>query len=1019
MSKKIILGIFVFLLVCSMNVYAENIFDREDRGYGLFGVTLLEQSPPVVPAIALEHRSYARVKLFLSVFPLDLGTGDYRIKHVSVGLAEPNKYVSSITKDWTAPEEDDLDYDNYFALGDDKIVVANVKLNRVGSGKRVIIEEDTAEQICANTTEPGPEIGEAIPDVINVSLRIKVTFSACVTGFDDEGNCPGGYMTWRDFRVEDYQYETQKRIEDCVDSVHRRYANKEDKGGLDDEIARCYESYERREHLITDTVYFDTVVGVDKTNLDHAISPEELRSQICRTIKWRDGLQKWIDGTKKAERVFDTTCLASVLGATISYVLKGNPCDAMDWISLGCDWIFCPSEGCNDVDPMGSIIASTTMCWDFKKPFFGKTLGLNLKEDFPSGPGVIEETIKEGGEEKTYKKTFDQSIISSKDDYSNKFCDYKSEAEKAAAKPKIPHYACITGVRGNLEIIDLVIEQYQECLIKARQGGISVGICDKLRSYYLCDRVLAEVLPWMGERGTQGSIAKIFGKIISAPVNLVTGGQAGKFFEDRKDGARDIMDMSIAKYRHVPFLQLLSGQKQFLREKLCYAFVEGSLFDLEDFKEQFNLLDVEYPDSATVNTERRVWDWYRVKDISEYDIPEEDLKGLLSEVGEEALGTDVSEQNFVPAEWSYDVFFAIYNGEKGIYGEGGHYSVYLTDLTSYVPGKGCGGNIEIARGYIKHGEMVMDNVFKVHRCRANKQCLRFKDKLVCREIGETLSLDSRQYDPLGLGLFSEDDNNNNGVSDNWEARYFGIGKKVSLIGDKDGDGYCNAQEYLAGTDPANKYRHPIGEAECGPALQELAGRVDGVNPVREPEEEEETPPVEEGDDGGEDVAEDESCSLGREISVGINDLRYGGIFPSVDLLREVDLSNLNKDSFVDCFVENPPKVSDDQEEYLTEGYLSELAINLFEAAEGENDDMYNEGVRLGRLLFLGPDNGGLEVWEVQSLLRGMSWCSKEGGEQFAFGAGFIRGYIEEPDPDYAYSNGALIYSSMVLAVDCS
>lgn len=49
------------------------------------------------------------------------------------------------------------------------------------------------------------------------------------------------------------------------------------------------------------------------------------------------------------------------------------------------------------------------------------------------------------------------------------------------------------------------------------------------------------------------------------------------------------------------------------------------------------------------------------------------------------------------------------------------------------------------------------------------------------------------------------DSNTNLIADAWEALYFGAGSTVVADGDADGDGVCNFDEYVAGTDPTNAW----------------------------------------------------------------------------------------------------------------------------------------------------------------------------------------------------------------------
>ena len=1022
MNKKIIIGMFVFLFLAS-SAYAL----EEGSTYGLFNVVVVEQSPEVIPAIALEHNSHARVKLFLSVTNLNFGTIDYRIKDVQVRLAESSPYITSIRNDRLAPEEEDLDYDSYFALKNDTLVVSDVNLKRIQSGKRVVIEDDTAEKICRGEIPQEENFQELIPDSITAPLRVDIIFSACKGKFetvDGRLTCPQGFLGPEDFRYdEEYYTRAERERQECLDNVQdRAIRDNWDVEKVTKEKERCGRASTENPRYISDTVYMNVDIGVDKREISNKIAPAEIENQICKTIDYRENLDNWINETAKAEKFFGGVCLASIFGSAANLLFTGNACNSMDAISLGCDWLFCPSDECiGGIEPTGSIVASTTMCWDFDKGFFGKSLGFTLSDEYVENTQIIGHPDISPNKDNKEFITYNQDLIESSGDYKNSFCEYKP-GDSPDLQP-VPHYACVPGVKGNLEIIDLLMEQYQQCLIKAQQGAVSVSECDNLRDYYLCDRVLNEALPLMYGGGAQGLIGNVFNKVVETPFDLALGDKSEEFYESRTSATKHVIEQSVARYDNVPFIQLIGGQKQFLREQLCSAFIEGDLFDLEDFKEKFNLLDTNYPDSAVVNTERRIWDYYRLDedvDITssstenkyqrfyaefrdedgqiytatelaiefndnelgnleltgeyfereghnpkgknsyiidfndgttqtldsgtynigiDYKVLDRNKKvkswfsgtvenpgissgtglgnvvlvkldnlynydyagkshevyvsyahldsvdvqigeklnigevvGIMGETGATLSGphVDFSAWFFtddlkkiyldprdiryksgnvndnvykdvviandgtplLPAEYSYDVIYMVYNAESsGLGTQNGAFNIFLTDLTN-TRGQSCGNRINIASGNVQEGELIQDNAFVVNNCRADTQCLSFKGNTFCRPINKTLSLDTRQSDPIGLSLISKDDSDNDGISDNWEAKYFGINgveEKGSCAscrgGDPDGDGYCNAEEYLTGTDPQLKASRPVNEPNCQAAIIELDNRA--------------------------------------------------------------------------------------------------------------------------------------------------------------------------------------------------
>jgi hypothetical protein len=61
--------------------------------------------------------------------------------------------------------------------------------------------------------------------------------------------------------------------------------------------------------------------------------------------------------------------------------------------------------------------------------------------------------------------------------------------------------------------------------------------------------------------------------------------------------------------------------------------------------------------------------------------------------------------------------------------------------------------------------------------------------------------DPTKVDIVRLRLLRDDDND--GLPDNWEQKYFGNSTNALPSADPDGDGMSNLQEYIAGTDPTS------------------------------------------------------------------------------------------------------------------------------------------------------------------------------------------------------------------------
>ena len=77
------------------------------------------------------------------------------------------------------------------------------------------------------------------------------------------------------------------------------------------ELETCNERYLNtlRGETLIEEVDLDAIIGVDKTNLDHFLDPEELKDRICSATEFRKDVQKWIHETEKAETFFPTMSL--------------------------------------------------------------------------------------------------------------------------------------------------------------------------------------------------------------------------------------------------------------------------------------------------------------------------------------------------------------------------------------------------------------------------------------------------------------------------------------------------------------------------------------------------------------------------------------------------------------------------------------------------------------------------------------------------------------------------------------
>ncbi|MEM4245266.1 MAG: hypothetical protein QXR60_03630, partial [Candidatus Nanoarchaeia archaeon] len=78
--------------------------------------------------------------------------------------------------------------------------------------------------------------------------------------------------------------------------------------------------------------------------------------------------------------------------------------------------------------------------------------------------------------------------------------------------PTDPVPVCLTGVSAGLKNIRSIFEAYKECLITMKVEGRSVGICDKIRSVYLCQILWQEAIAiFKVKGGLLDVVGKMFG----------------------------------------------------------------------------------------------------------------------------------------------------------------------------------------------------------------------------------------------------------------------------------------------------------------------------------------------------------------------------------------------------------------------------------------------------------------------------------------------------------------------------
>lgn len=231
-----------------------------------------------------------------------------------------------------------------------------------------------------------------------------------------------------------------------------------------------------------------------------------------------------------------------------------------------------------------------------------------------------------------------------------------------AAKENIAIPFCLTGILAGMDNVVTIMKSAKTCLNESLATGKTIGICDQLRSVYLCEYFWRELTP----------ILKV-----GIP-NLMEKGFVGGIFGTRKTGGEymtftDSWNSALNSFNYVT---------SYYGEEIFRAFTIRSMAEAGSMIcKQF--ISIAYPDQANI-----------VDELTEPESPYQ-----LSAFFYETPMTTAT----VPAMSQYKVYYHIYAGRD----EGHYYMIYLrqTGISGYyqtpeiypVPG---------ASGYLARGEYV-------------------------------------------------------------------------------------------------------------------------------------------------------------------------------------------------------------------------------------------------------------------------------------------------------------------------
>ena len=206
--------------------------------------------------------------------------------------------------------------------------------------------------------------------------------------------------------------------------------------------------------------------------------------------------------------------------------------------------------------------------------------------------------------------------------------------------PKEPLPICLTGIHAGLQNIKSLLQGYNECLNTAKVSGESVGICNTIRSVYVCELMWREALAFFNVHGKVMSFIsnKLFGKS--------TGGGEYLSWKSSWGNLQDSVSFFTKDYATSAFSSYTSRSTEELGTEVCKAAIFAKTPGIGEFFSQ--LTEIESPVQFTA--------WF---DELEY-------------TSSPTIGSD-SLQSI------YRVYYHIYAGES----QDVRYSVYLKGPNKY------------------------------------------------------------------------------------------------------------------------------------------------------------------------------------------------------------------------------------------------------------------------------------------------------------------------------------------------
>jgi len=277
--------------------------------------------------------------------------------------------------------------------------------------------------------------------------------------------------------------------------------------------------------------------------------------------------------------------------------------------------------------------------------------------------------------------------------------------------PYEPVPVCLTGINAGLENIYSMLGSYRDCLETAKVTGESVGICNEIRSLYMCDILWKEALALVDVFGELRKIiaTNIFGSKAKGEIDLS--------FQNSWSQMTDSFNFFTKEYAQTAFAAFQSRSTDQIGTEICKAAIFGQYPGGGDLLAQ--LTEPESPPQFT--------GWFEEE--------------VYTSVDQESLA-NLGQASYATGQSAYRVYYHIYAGRNNDV----RYQVYLVDdLGNRIPATDERGGTLGGTRYLKKGESVDKSFVLTGKIPGfNKMCIEINGRIECG-FGSVSSQFSLQY----------------------------------------------------------------------------------------------------------------------------------------------------------------------------------------------------------------------------------------------------------------------------------